>query len=240
MTPRFSDSPSMDMVAVVDLVCARLEALGNHKPLYAVGGSAGANAIALHCAHTGPQCKLDAFVSISNPYDIHATLGVKLKTGIVARNVYDPFFVPKRLSVVKSHPHLFEKLPGFDMKKVEASRGAIEFDIAAVVPATQEFDSVNDFYRARSSGFHLEKICVPGLLINAEDDPFVMISTLDEDAVRRNENLFVVITERGGHWGFVDGILGGVGTKTWDERLTDLYLSYMTSITKIPRREKTQ
>lgn len=48
----------------------------------------------------------------------------------------DPFFVPKRLKVVRSHPHLFDKL--LDMSKVESSRGAYEFDSVAVVQLAVE------------------------------------------------------------------------------------------------------
>jgi predicted alpha/beta-fold hydrolase len=62
------------MVAGVDHVVAQLNKSRNRKPLFAVGVSAGANAIALHCAHTKRQCKLDAFVAISNPFDIYQTL----------------------------------------------------------------------------------------------------------------------------------------------------------------------
>ncbi len=82
-------------------------------------------------------------------------LRVKLKQGLIPSKIYgtqffvsficlfihvfakgcylDPFFVPKRLKVVRSHPHLFDKL--LDMKKVESSPGAYEFDTAAVVRA---------------------------------------------------------------------------------------------------------
>ncbi len=66
-------SIAVDMVAVVDHVVRLLERAGNRLPLFAVGVSAGANAIALHCAHTGAKCKLDAFVGISNPFDIDQT-----------------------------------------------------------------------------------------------------------------------------------------------------------------------
>jgi predicted alpha/beta-fold hydrolase len=128
---------------------------------------------------------------------------VKLKEGFIAANVYDPFFVPKRLKVVRSHIHLFENLPGFDLGRVESSPGAFEFDKAAVVPATQEFDTVEDFYRARSSCFVLDQIETPGLFINARDDPFTNIDTMKPDVIRANENLIAVVTERGGHLGFV-------------------------------------
>lgn len=119
-TPRFSDSPdsallcggrvcararclanacrhsrmAVDMVAVVDHVVRLLERAGNRQPLFAVGVSAGANAIALHCAHTGAKCKLDAFVGISNPFDIDQTLRVKLKQGIIPANVYGTLLAP--------------------------------------------------------------------------------------------------------------------------------------------------
>lgn len=55
------------------------------------------------------------------------------------------------------------------------SQGAIEFD-KAVSLKTTEFNSIEEFYEARSSGNVVHKITVPVLFVNAADDPFMDIN----------------------------------------------------------------
>ncbi len=43
----------------------------------------------------GTACRFLALAAISNPFQIFATLGKKLKSDFVSRHVYDPFFGKK-------------------------------------------------------------------------------------------------------------------------------------------------
>ena len=94
---------------------------------------------------------------------------------------------------MKRHSQLFDSVKGFDHKEVDAAKvlkllsiffyffesiscckGAIEFD-KAVSLKTTEFDSIEEFYEARSSGNIVHKITIPVLFVNAADDPFMDI-----------------------------------------------------------------
>ena len=219
-TPRFGDCKHEDVEDVIDAIRARRPS----QPLLGLGVSAGANSLCLYASATGRACRLSAVAAISNPFQIFATLGVKLKSDLVGRLVYDPFFVPKRRAVVKRHSELFQAVKGFSEAEVDAARGAIEFD-KAVSLKTSEFATIEEFYEARSSGNVLHKIAVPVLFINAADDPFMEISAYPEQSIRENEHLFGVLTARGGHLGFMQstGWLG-LSNRTWDEVLAAEWL----------------
>ena len=50
----------------------------------------------------------------------------------------------------------------------------------------------------------IERIHVPALIITAEDDPFVPVSTFRDAAVTSNPHITVVITRHGGHCAYVE------------------------------------
>ena len=64
---------------------------------------------------------------------------------------------------------------------------------------------MDDYYARSSSGQFLPRIRVPTLLIHAEDDPFVPEYVIPREAIRANPYLTAVITQHGGHVGFVAG-----------------------------------
>ncbi len=226
ITPRFGDCGPEDVDDVIEAVKKRKPG----KPIYGVGVSAGANCMCLYAGTAGKACRLTALAAISNPFQIYATLGVKLKQDFVSRNVYDPFFVPKRRAVVKRHSDLFLSVKGFDHAEVDAARGAIEFD-RAVALKTSSFATIEEFYEARSSGNVIGQLAIPVLLINAADDPFIDMRSYPERAIKENENVFGVVTDRGGHLGFMQtaGLLG-LSNRTWDEVLVAEWLKYQRAL----------
>lgn len=244
----FGDAPPSDVEHCLLQVQKHLDTVGNLEPLFLLGFSAGANIASLYCCASGaPElfpksspvfptlrkrgCLVDGLVCISNPYHIHSVLAVKLKRSLFSRLIYDPFFVPKRARVVRSHVDLFRKnVASFNEKQMDEARGAYEFD-RAVVAAAAGFQSAEDLYEARSCGRHLQRgLHVPALFINARDDPFTEEEHFPMGAAQENHHVMLVVTERGGHLGFMDGQWWelGLNKQTWDERLCFKWLHWRT------------
>ncbi len=59
------------------------------------------------------------------------------------------------------------------------------------------------YYRTQSAIGYVDRIRVPALLIQSKDDTFVPWRILEHPAVRGNPHLQVVLTEHGGHLGFL-------------------------------------
>jgi len=88
------------------------------------------------------------------------------------------------------------------------------YDDAVIVPMYQ-FESVDHYYRAVSSGPYLEKIEVPSIVIHAEDDPMVPIAGVRPWFDRTSSHVRVATSQHGGHIGWVGGFDESSWIKGW-------------------------
>jgi len=65
------------------------------------------------------------------------------------------------------------------------------------------FGNAANYYATQASSQYLDRIRVPGLLITARDDTFVPVEMYDHAAIRANPQLKLVVTDYGGHLGFM-------------------------------------
>jgi predicted alpha/beta-fold hydrolase len=77
-----------------------------------------------------------------------------------------------------------------------------EFDEVYTAPHFG-FRDATDYYHRASAMRVIDRVRVPGLIITAEDDPFVPIAPFRGAAVTGNPYLQVIITAHGGHCAFV-------------------------------------
>uniref|UniRef100_UPI0035934D71 YheT family hydrolase n=1 Tax=Persicitalea sp. TaxID=3100273 RepID=UPI0035934D71 len=81
--------------------------------------------------------------------------------------------------------------------------------------ALHGFDGAEDYYKQNSAKFFVENIAIPTLIVNALNDPLVPAESLPQDVIARMPNVWLELTEAGGHCGFLDA-----GTKDglyWSE-----------------------
>jgi len=80
------------------------------------------------------------------------------------------------------------------------------------------FGTADRYYETQSAQGFLDRIRVPALLIQAKDDTFIPFDIFSHPAFGRNPNLRLVVTEYGGHLGF----LQRQGRRFWiDETVTE-------------------
>jgi predicted alpha/beta-fold hydrolase len=65
------------------------------------------------------------------------------------------------------------------------------------------FGDAPNYYKTQSAAGFLEGIRVPALLIQAKDDTFIPFGIFESEAVRRNPCIELIVTEHGGHLGFI-------------------------------------
>ena len=78
-----------------------------------------------------------------------------------------------------------------------------QFDEAYTAPHHGFRDAADYYYRASALRV-VDRIRVPTLVIAAEDDPFVPVSTFHDPAVTSNRNITTVITPHGGHCAYIE------------------------------------
>jgi uncharacterized protein len=170
--------------------------------LGAVGFSLGGNALIKYLAEEAGagRARVSAAVAISVPYDLAA--GARHLDATAMGRFYTRLFVRSLVAKVESKAVL---LAGrCDIERIRAARTFREFDDAATAPL-HGFDSAADYYARCSSRNFVAAVRTPTLLIHAADDPFMPPGTFPAAAVMANPCVTAVVTERGGHVGFVTG-----------------------------------
>ena len=170
-------------------------------PLLAVGVSLGGNALLRWAAEAGAQAQAsaDAVAAVCAPLDLAAS-GRAIGEGF-NRQLYTRMFmrtlIPKALQKLAQYPGLF------DRDSLLKARDLYAFDNVFTAPL-HGFRNTEDYWRRASAKPLLHRICLPALVLNARNDPFVPAASLPAaHEVGPCVNLWQPL--QGGHVGFVQG-----------------------------------
>ena len=179
-------------------------------PLYAVGFSLGANVLLRLLEETGDNAPVQAAAAVSAPYDLDVCSRM-----IDGPGPFQHLYRARFLRTLKRKAHeKLRRFPGaFDEAALRRVRTLRDFDDAVTAPLNG-FRDAGHYYAECSSGPHLHAIRRPTLLLSAKDDPMIPASTHPRD-VDDSPYLNLVVTERGGHVGFVAG--GPLAPSFWGE-----------------------
>jgi predicted alpha/beta-fold hydrolase len=197
--PRFyhsGDTGDFDFVA--RLLASRVPA----APLVAIGASLGGNVLLKWLGEHSGQRLIAAAATISVPYDLGA--GARhLEVG--AGRLYVARFLRTLKAKVRNLVRRFPETASIvDLSEALGARTFREFDDAATAPL-HGFSSADDYYTRSSSISYLSRIDTPVLCLSASDDPFLPSEVLDRVQRAVSPSVELVITQRGGHVGFVAG-----------------------------------
>ncbi|HSJ15714.1 MAG TPA: hydrolase [Longimicrobiales bacterium] len=185
-----------DLRFVVGLLRARCPDV----PLGAIGFSLGGNVLLKYLGETGAEAPFDAAVAVSVPYDLAAGADA-LDASRIGR-LYARLFL--RSLIAKADTKAALLADRCDLARVRAARSLREFDDAATAPL-HGFANAADYYARSSSRGFLERIRIPTLLLHAADDPFLPAAAFPAREIAANPYLRALLTERGGHVGFIEG-----------------------------------
>jgi uncharacterized protein len=90
-----------------------------------------------------------------------------------------------------------------------------QFDDAITAPHFGYRDA-QEYYEAAGAKRVIERICVPMLLITAQDDPFVPFEATRASGVEKNPAIWFKAPKHGGHCGFISGESGS--ERFWAEQ----------------------
>ncbi|HWE37240.1 MAG TPA: alpha/beta fold hydrolase [Isosphaeraceae bacterium] len=181
-----------DVAAVVDWLARQAPG----SPIALIGFSLGAN-LALKLAAEAadrPLAGLDCVLAANPPLDLLACCQHIRRP---ENRVYDRNFVRLlRREVVRLHAR-FPELGPLDLSGVES---LLDFDEAYTAPRNG-FDDAADYYARSSAGPLVPRIALPGLVVHAEDDPFIPPEPFRRVAFPTRLSLELVPS--GGHLGYL-------------------------------------
>lgn len=183
-------------------VLERLRERWPERPIGALGFSLGGNVLLRLLGELGDAGRelVTAAAVVSVPFDLGAGADA-LERGPVVR-AYARHFLRSLIGKVEAKGA--QLAPLVSLMPALRSRTLRAFDDFVTAPL-HGFRDAAHYYASCSSGACLDRIRVPTLVLHSRDDPFLPAEALPEAALRANPAFHPVITERGGHVGFVEG-----------------------------------
>lgn len=140
--------------------------------------------------------KIKKAVAISVPLDLSGSCE-KISTG--QNLMYSKRFLKTLKEKVARKSALFpDELPLEKLQKVKTLR---DFDDVITGPL-HGFADAAEYYQVNSSLQFLDKIVVPTLILNAQNDPFLNPSCFPETLAKRLDGVYFEFPKHGGHVGF--------------------------------------
>jgi uncharacterized protein len=168
-------------------------------PLFLVGFSMGGNMVLKLAGEWGEQ----------PPPHVGAVCGISvpIRLGICARRLGKPgnriYEVRFLRELRKTLQRKQQAMPGrFAAPPWDGIRSIYDFDDAITAPAFG-FRGADHYYETQSSAGFLEKIRVPALLIQAQDDPFIPFEVFKDLPLDQSPNLHLEAPPHGGHVAFL-------------------------------------
>lgn len=184
---------SLDVQAALERVIELCPA----SPVSVIGFSMGANIVLKLAGDLGSKIPagLQHVIAVAPPIDL-ACCCTNIRRGL--NRLYDWSFVECLNRLVarrrKEAPKARHILPP------KRPRCLYDFDQCITAPLCG-FESVEEYYRESSSAPLLKQICVPTLIMTADDDPVIPVSMFEEAEMSSHVDLHV--TRSGGHLGFI-------------------------------------
>ena len=176
-----------------------------HSPLIVIGFSLGGNIVLKMGGEKGEEALnlVEKIIAINPPIDMHSSMLLLSKN-----KAYERFFMRALKAEAEYRHEIFEDLPPLEIPN---SMTLLEFNEFYTAPQAG-FSSARDYYHACSSGRLISSLCVPSHILFSRDDPIVDCTVLD--SIQIPKNIDVLITDHGGHLGFL-GIPGQKGGFLW-------------------------
>ena len=191
----YHSGETSDLVWVIE----RLRTARPDRRLAASGVSLGGNVLLKHLGETGSGSGLEAAAAWSVPFDLLA--GARFM-----EHGFSRIYVRRLLRSLKgkSRARRHDLGPLIDLERTLDAATFWEFDDAATAPL-HGFDGADDYYARSSCGQFLPTITVPTLVAHSRDDPFVPAGAIPKTVLDENPSITSIITDHGGHVGFVSG-----------------------------------
>lgn len=185
---------SDDLEQVVDYVSAGKP----YKGIFLMGFSLGGNVVLNYLGRKRPE-SVTAAVAVSAPVYMPGSAKAIMS---LKNRIYQRRFVKNVRNKMMEKQKMYPGLLDYD--KVISARNLREIDQFYTAQIYGYWDA-GHYYASASSLPYLDKIHVPTLLINAENDSFLSPECYPVAVAKKSEYLYFIKTKYGGHCGFWSG-----------------------------------
>ncbi|MDH3690710.1 MAG: hydrolase [Gammaproteobacteria bacterium] len=207
-----------DIATVVQTLCIQQP----QTRLVAIGFSLGANVLLKWLGETRKINPLTAAVAVSTPFELHHAAD-RMEQGL--SKLYQWQLVGAlRRSTAQKFRHMPCPVDLTNLSKLKTFR---QFDGQITAPL-HGFTDAEDYYQRCSSRPFLRHICVPTLILHARDDPLMTLEVVPS-ASELSPSIRLELSDRGGHAGFVSGVIPGRSRYWLDKRIPEYLSSHISN-----------
>ncbi len=185
-------------------------------PLFAVGWSMGANILLKALGESGEQSLLTGAAAACAPFQLQAC-AERLRHGFP--RVYQNHLIKGLGAILRRKHGPVPVLPTANLAAALSAEDFFAFDDAYTAPMNGYPDAITYYTRA-SCGQFLKGVRRPTLVINAEDDPF-MVPAVIPQAADLAPAVTLELARHGGHLGFIAAGEGGRPVYWLEERVPE-------------------
>jgi len=222
-SPRFGCLDTwQDLPEVIEHIAAKRPTAA----LFGVGFSMGAAVLLRHLGQEGAAVRLKAAVAFAAPVDVELA-AVALESSLRKRCVNLAIVIGLKATMLASvlGSPFADRI---DRRAVFLARSLRQMEEATICKLNGYRDA-DEYYARNSPKAVLDRISVPTLVVNAEDDPVITVKSLPIEEMRRNHSIYLAVTRRGGHIGWGSG---GLGAACWTDNMMVDFLQACTIRTR--------
>jgi predicted alpha/beta-fold hydrolase len=183
-------------------------------PLFLIGFSLGGNVALKLAGELGETDLIRAVCAISTPIDLAACVR---RIGHRDNALYERRFVKRMKQRLLATGR-------YSRAELDPLETLYEIDDRITAPSFG-FRNADHYYETQSARRFLDRIRVPTLLIQAEDDTFIPFSIFSDPAIESNPSITLLATRHGGHLGF----LSRANPRFWVDAAAIDFLNTLTS-----------
>lgn len=188
----YHSGQTSDLLAVVHRI-------KQDAPVFLAGFSLGGNVVLKLAGELGDNAKdlITGIMAVSTPIDLAACAKCLAKPSNV---LYSRRFLRRLKQRIRLKA---QSAPGlFQLEHLDTVKSIYEFDDRFTAPCFA-FGTADNYYATQSSNQFLDRIRVPALIVQAQDDPLIPFEVYRHPAFTRNSHLELVVPQHGGHVGFI-------------------------------------
>ena len=183
--------------ATYDLDCVIEHAAVNYNEVYLIGFSLGGNLTLKYLGENRPSMhKVRKAVAISVPLHLESS---SKKISSRENIIYSNRFLKTLKVKIAEKAAFFPK--EISLAKLKNIKTLEDFDDHYTGPL-HGFENAKDYYTQNSSLYFLDKIPVPTLVLNAQNDPFLSAKCFPISLGRQLDKIWLEFPKYGGHVGF--------------------------------------
>ena len=189
------------LIALLDCIQKRYPS----SKIIALGISLGGMILTKYLSDTGHESKVKYGMAVCMPWDCFQTRN-SLENNFISNSVYNKKLSDNLQKLTKANFELIQRVTGINEQDVASIKSIAVFDAKIIVPM-YGFRSLDEYYVAASAVGRIDKITIPFICLSTRDDPFVPWRSIPIMEFERSSNSILLLTEAGGHMGFLEGTI---------------------------------